>query len=133
MTYSVELRPHALRMLRKLDSLDQARIRGAIILLSEDPRPPRSRKLRGREGYRVRAGDFCAICAIKNSLLAILVIAIGHRREVDRGIWGAPEENSNSNGQECNFTELVTNSSSARAKFLNPVGRTGRKPVTDGL
>jgi mRNA interferase RelE/StbE len=86
MSYSIEFRPQALRALRKLNSRDQARIRGAIILLSQDPRPPGSRKLQGRDGYRVRAGDFRVIYAIEDSLLTILVVAIGHRREVYRSI-----------------------------------------------
>jgi mRNA interferase RelE/StbE len=85
MTYTIEFRPQALRTLRKLDAQQQARIRGAIILLSRDPRPPGSRKLQGREGYRVRIGDFRVIYAIEDSLLTILVVAIGHRREVYRG------------------------------------------------
>jgi mRNA interferase RelE/StbE len=85
MTYSIEFRPQALRVLRKLDSKNQARIRGAIVLLARDPRPPGSRKLQGRDGYRVRVGDFLVIYAIEDSRLTILVVAIGHRREVYRG------------------------------------------------
>lgn len=84
MTYSIEFRPSALRTLRKLDSEQQARIRGAIILLAQNPRPPGSRKLQGRDGYRVRVGHFRVIYAIEDSLLTILVVAIGHRREVYR-------------------------------------------------
>lgn len=84
MTYSIEFRPSALRTLRKLDSEQQARIRGAIIILAQDPRPPGSRKLQGREGYRVRVGNFRIIYAIENARLTILVVAIGHRRDVYR-------------------------------------------------
>lgn len=84
MTYSIEFRPSALRTLRKLDSEQQARIRGAIIILAQDPRPPGSRKLPGREGYRVRVGNFRIIYAIENARLTILVVTIGHRRDVYR-------------------------------------------------
>lgn len=80
MSYSIELRPQALRVLRKLDPTNQARVQGAIILLSRDPRPPGARKLQGREGYRVRVRDFPILYTLNDSTLAVLVVGIGHRR-----------------------------------------------------
>jgi mRNA interferase RelE/StbE len=81
-TYRIEFRPAALRELRKIDRLMQPRIQGAIALLAQDPRPPASRPLRGREGYRLRAGDYRIIYTIDNGVLLIVVVAIGHRRDV---------------------------------------------------
>ena len=80
----IELRPAAARALRKLDPAIRLRIRGAIALLADDPRPPASRPLRGRPGYRVRVGDYRIIYTIEDTRLIVLVITIGHRRDVYR-------------------------------------------------
>jgi mRNA interferase RelE/StbE len=81
-TYRIELRPAAVRALRKLDPTLRPRIQGAIGLLADDPRPPASRPLRGRPGYRVRVGDYRIIYTISDDVLLIVVVALGHRREV---------------------------------------------------
>ena len=80
--YRIELRPAAARALRKLDPVIRFRIQGAIALLADDPRPPASRPLRGRPGYRVRVGDYRIIYTIADDVLLIVVVALGHRREV---------------------------------------------------
>jgi mRNA interferase RelE/StbE len=80
--YRVEVRPAAFRAMRKLDPGVRSRIEGAIALLAEDPRPPASRPLRGRPGYRVRVGDYRIIYTIQENVLLIVVVALGHRRDV---------------------------------------------------
>jgi len=80
-TYRIEMRPAAVRALRKLDPTLRPRIQGAIALLADDPRPPASRPLRGRPGYRVRVGDYRIIYTISDDVLLIVVVALGHRRE----------------------------------------------------
>ena len=79
--YRIELRPAVARALRKLDPAIRLRIQGAIALLADDPRPPASRPLRGRPGYRVRVGDYRIIYTIADDVLLIVVVALGHRRE----------------------------------------------------
>lgn len=80
--YQVELRPAAVRALRKIDPKMRGRIHGAIALLASDPRPPASRRLKGREGQRVRVGDYRIIYTIADDVLLIVVVTVGHRREV---------------------------------------------------
>ena len=80
--YRIEFRPAALRELRKIDRSMQSRMQGAIALLAQDPRPPASRPLQGREGYRLRVGDYRIIYTIDNGNLLIVVVTIGHRRDV---------------------------------------------------
>jgi mRNA interferase RelE/StbE len=80
--YRIEFRPAALRELRKIDRSTQPRIQGAISLLAKDPRAPASRPLRGRDGYRLRVGDYRIIYTIDDGVLLIAVVTIGHRRDV---------------------------------------------------
>jgi mRNA interferase RelE/StbE len=84
--YRIEVTPAAAKQLRKLDSSVAPRIRGAIELLAVDPRPPASRALRGRPGYRVRVGDYRIIYRIEDDVLLVVVLRLGHRRDIyDRG------------------------------------------------
>jgi len=80
--YRIELRPAALRSLRKLDPQVRRRIQGAIALLAEDPRPPNARKLKGRDAFRVRTGSYRVIYTIEDDKLLIVVVTLGHRRDV---------------------------------------------------
>lgn len=84
MAYRIELRPAAARQLRKLDPPTARRIQGAIALLADDPRPPASRPLTGRPAWRVRVGDYRVIYTIEDDRLIVVVVAIGHRRDVYR-------------------------------------------------
>jgi mRNA interferase RelE/StbE len=83
-TYRVEVRPAALTALRRIDPADPLRIQGAIALLAQDPRPPAARALRGRPGLRVRVGDYRIIYTVSDDVLLVVVVTLGHRREVYR-------------------------------------------------
>lgn len=80
--YRIELRPAALRALRKLDPQIRGRVQGAIALLAEDPRPPNARKLKGRDAYRARVGNYRIIYTIEDNVLLVVVVTLGHRRDV---------------------------------------------------
>jgi mRNA interferase RelE/StbE len=80
--YKIELRPAAARALRKLDPQVARRVQAAIALLAEDPRPPASRPLRGRPAWRVRVGDYRVIYTIEDDVLLIVVVTLGHRRDI---------------------------------------------------
>lgn len=53
-------------------------------MLAENPRPPASRPLRGREGWRLRVGDYRILYTIHDEVLVIVIVTVGHRREVYR-------------------------------------------------
>ncbi len=80
--YRIEFRPAALRDIREIDRSVQPRLQGAIALLAQDPRPPASRPLRGRPAYRLRVGDYRITYTIDDGILLIVVVTIGHRRDV---------------------------------------------------
>ena len=80
--HRIEFRPAAARQLPKIEPQARERLRGAITPLAEDPRPPASRQLRGRPGWRVRVGDYRIVYTIDDGLLVVAVITIGHRREI---------------------------------------------------
>lgn len=82
--YEIELRPAAVRALRKVAQADRQRLQAAIALLAEDPRPPSSRRLRGRPGYRVRVDAYRILYTVDDGVLLIVVVTLGHRRDVYR-------------------------------------------------
>lgn len=85
MTYEIRIAPAAVRQMRKLDRQAQRRVQAAIEILADEPRPPGAVKLSGGEGeWRVRTGDYRVIYEIDDGVLLVLVIAVGHRREVYR-------------------------------------------------
>jgi mRNA interferase RelE/StbE len=84
-TYAIEVLPAAERDLRKVHPQMRARIRGAVLKLAADPRPPGARALKDRPGYlRVRVGDYRIIYTIEDDVLRVVVVRVGHRRDVYR-------------------------------------------------
>ena len=55
-----------------------------LAALETDPRPADVKKLKGRDAWRIRVGDYRVIYEIYDRVLRILVITVGHRREVYR-------------------------------------------------
>jgi mRNA interferase RelE/StbE len=84
-THRIRVAPAALRQLRKLDRTAQKRVQAAIELLAEEPRPKAAKKLVGGDGeWRVRTGDYRIVYEIRDDVLLVLVVAVGHRREIYR-------------------------------------------------
>ena len=83
--YEVRLARRAVRSLADLQRRDQQRMRAAIDLLAENPRPPNCVALQGESGvYRVRVGDYGIVYEVFDRVLEVQVVRIGHRREVYR-------------------------------------------------
>jgi mRNA interferase RelE/StbE len=84
-TYSIQVAPAAARQIRKLDPEGRRRIQAAIELLAENPRPAGARPLVGGDGeWRVRTGDYRVIYEVNDGVLLVLVVAVGHRRDIYR-------------------------------------------------
>ena len=85
MTHRVEVAPAAARQLRTLAPAARRRVQAAIELLAGQPRPSGAKKLVGGAGeWRVRTGDFRIVYEIHDDFLLVLVVAVGHRREIYR-------------------------------------------------
>ncbi len=85
MPYAVDFKPSAVDALRRLPRQVQVRIVAKAEALADNPRPSGCRKLAGAEDlYRVRVGDYRIVYAIRDAVLTVLVVRIGHRREVYR-------------------------------------------------
>jgi mRNA interferase RelE/StbE len=50
--------------------------------LAVNPRPYGYKKLKGRPGYRIRVGDYRIIYQVKDNVLTVYILIIGHRRDV---------------------------------------------------
>jgi mRNA interferase RelE/StbE len=61
-----------------------ARIINVLDGLKDQPRPPGCKKLRGENAWRIRVGDYRVIYEIHDKVLHVVVVTIGHRREVYR-------------------------------------------------
>ncbi len=70
--------------LRGIPNPDVARILARIEALQDDPRPPDSRKLSAQERYRIRQGIYRILYEIRDTQVQVIVVKIGHRREVYR-------------------------------------------------
>jgi mRNA interferase RelE/StbE len=83
--YRVEIETGARRALRGLPEALRRRIDPVIRSLADNPRPMGCRSLAGySDTYRLRVGDFRIIYRIRDEVLVVLVIRIGHRGEVYR-------------------------------------------------
>ncbi len=83
--YRVELARRAERDLEALPKPVQRRLAEAIDALSDEPRPQGVRKLSSAdELYRIRVGDYRVVYKISEEALVVLVIRIGHRRDIYR-------------------------------------------------
>lgn len=83
--YRVHLARRAVKSIARLPRAEQQRIRAAIDLLADEPRPPGCVALTGEAGvYRVRVGDYRILYEVVDERLLILVVRIGHRRDVYR-------------------------------------------------
>ena len=84
MGYILRINEEAAKILKKLDPGIQTRISAAIDALATDPRPSGAKKLKGSEFYRIRVGDYRIVYEIRDRQLVVLVIRIGHRKEIYR-------------------------------------------------
>ncbi len=84
--YKVEITSTAERQLKKLPVSAREKIGLLLQALAQDPLPFGVKKLSGTEStYRLRVGDYRIIYDIEKRVLRILVLKVGHRKDIYRG------------------------------------------------
>ncbi len=85
MAYRIVLKPSVEKALSSLPRRILKRIDARLLSLAEDPYPAVAKLLRGEEGIRrIRVGDYRVLYRVENDRLVVLVLRVGHRREVYR-------------------------------------------------
>ena len=81
MTYDVIFSDKALRQLKKMEKNDQERIIAVLERIRVRPEAYVT-KLVGDPGYKLRVGDYRVIMDIDNKILKILILKVGHRKNI---------------------------------------------------
>jgi len=82
MAYTLYFSKHAIKELEKINEPFYSSIKQAILDLSENPRPPGCKKLKGRSGWRIRVGNYRVIYDIFDNQLIVDIITLGHRKDI---------------------------------------------------
>jgi mRNA interferase RelE/StbE len=83
--YALEFTTSAARQARKLDPQIRTRVRAATEGLRYDPRPAGVKALVNSPGLlRIRVGDWRVIYRVEEARVVVVVVEVGHRREVYR-------------------------------------------------
>ena len=80
--YTIVLSKKAQKQLDKLPDNIAEPIFEAISLLENEPRPTGCKKLQGRDGYRIRIGNYRVIYEVYDTELVIDVVTLGHRKDI---------------------------------------------------
>jgi mRNA interferase RelE/StbE len=84
--YKVSVKRSAVK---EIEAIPQKKERQRIIRrigqLANDPRPAGSKKLSGHDKYRIRQGSYRIVYGIEDNELVVVVVKVGHRKDVYRG------------------------------------------------
>ena len=83
--YRLVFKKSVAKDLRGIPKKDVARILKCFDSLAEDPRGTGCEQLSGQERYRVRQGAYRIIYEIQDDVLVVVVVTVGHRKEVYKG------------------------------------------------
>ncbi len=84
MNYRVSIVRSAQSEFSELPTFVRARMEPRLLALANNPRPHGSQKLRQTDRYRIRVGDYRVIYAINDLERSLIILSIGHRKEVYR-------------------------------------------------
>jgi len=88
-SFRIEVSATAEKQIRKLRREDLLRVLRAIRILANEPNPPGSRKVRGYDDvFRIRVGTYRVLYRVAGRRLVIIILKIGHRRELYRSLRG---------------------------------------------
>lgn len=82
--YRLEVSHTAHRQIRRLPAQTQERVNRAVAGLAENPRPPGTKKLTTRNGYRVRVGDYRILYHVDDGAKLVIIYRVMARWDVYR-------------------------------------------------
>jgi mRNA interferase RelE/StbE len=80
--YKVRIEKNVEKILEKINEPYFSKIKTAILNLAHNPRPSGCKKLKGRDGYRIRVSHYRIIYEILDDILLVEVIDLGHRKDI---------------------------------------------------
>ena len=83
-SYRLLIKSSAAKELEGLPLKDRRRVATRLRRLASDPRPTGTEKLAGQGKYRLRQGDYRILYSVDDAALTVVIVKIGHRREVYR-------------------------------------------------
>ena len=87
MSYRIEIKRSAAKALKKIPKASRKRIVEKIDSLAESPPNPDTTKMKGNNPFhKVRIGDYRIVYEIQEDVLVILVVKIGHRKDIYRNL-----------------------------------------------
>ena len=87
MIYSIEFRPSVLKSIKRFPKRDLVQIKKKIDNLGQNLPDPGTTKMKGNNPFhKIRSGDYRIIYQIHNDKLVILVVKIGHRKDVYKNL-----------------------------------------------
>jgi mRNA interferase RelE/StbE len=87
LTYRIEVKRSAAKALQKIPKTDQKRIAEKIDSLAENLPNPDTTKMKGNNPFhKIRVGDYRIIYEIQEEVLIILIVKIGHRKDVYKNL-----------------------------------------------
>ncbi|MBU4316371.1 MAG: type II toxin-antitoxin system RelE/ParE family toxin [Proteobacteria bacterium] len=87
MAYSIEFRPAVLKTLKRFPKRDLVRIKKKIEELGQNLPEQNTTKMKGNNSFhRVRTGDYRIIYEIHDDRVVILIVKVGHRKDVYKGL-----------------------------------------------
>jgi len=87
LSYRIEIKRSAAKALKEIPKANRKRIVEKIDSLAESPPNPDTTKMKGNNPFhKVRIGDYRIVYEIQEDVLVILVIKIGHRKDIYRNL-----------------------------------------------
>ena len=83
-SYRLFIKPSAAKEIESLPKPDRKKVVARIQSLTKGPRPHGCEKLSEHEHYRIRQGNYRILYSIEDERLIIVVVKVGHRKEVYR-------------------------------------------------
>jgi mRNA interferase RelE/StbE len=80
--YRLRIEKTVQKALDKIDEPYYSKIKIAILNLANNPRPKGYKKLKGRDGFRIRVAHYRIIYDIYDNILSVDVIELGHRKDI---------------------------------------------------